>query len=414
MAEEPWYNSIVVMLTGMSVPLGSAERMYREVELPHVELVRFLDGLQQAVVGTAGAVATGASGEWPREYLRAMSTFASGDGADHIESLKSVATQLAEAAHEFAYQIDYTNLMIVEQVFQFLAQLLVILLMEIYNPLQAGFEKLELFSFFGSVFRAELLAFLAREAAQAALVVALNTVLATALDGLTRWLLALRGEHTSQGAAYRKQSAKFGAIQGAVSAVVPFVLGPVGKFFGKLVLGPKALKNVEEVIEGALHGPARAGPARGAGKAFAPEGGEKAARSVAQHGRSEVSPLVGAEADGFGREVARLVVPMAIRLGNEVVWPGAREEFRRAVGQQFARAFAGQTARESGGAAGAARGAAGRAAVGGRVHGRCRASPGRSGTRAGEGPGLDAEGTWTGCGPLCPTGWPVRCPRTRG
>lgn len=349
MTEEPWYNAIVVMLTGMSVPLGSAERMYREVEIPHVKLVRFLEGLQQAVTDVTGAIGTGSSGEWPREYVRAMSTFVSGDGADRIESLKSVAAQLAEAAHEFAYQIDYTHLMIVEQVFQFLAQLSVILLMEIYDPLQAEFEKLALFSFFGSVFRSELLAFLAREAAQAALVVALNTVLATALDGLTRWLLALRGEHTSQGAAYRRQSAKFGAIQGAVSAVVPFVLGPVGKFLGKLVLGPKALKNVEEVIEGALHRPTPAGPARGASREIALGGGEKAAKSGVWPGRSEVPSLIGADADGFGRELARLVVPMAIRLGNEVVRPGAREEFRRAVGQQFARAFAGQAVRESGG-----------------------------------------------------------------
>lgn len=349
MAEEPWYNAIVVMLTGMSVPLGSVERMYREVELPHLELVRFLEGLQQAVAGMAGATVAGSSGEWPREYVRAMSTFVSGDGADHIESLKSVAAQLAEAAHEFAYQIDYTHLLIVEQVFQFLAQLSVILLMEIYNPLQAEFEKLELFSFFGAVFRSELLLLLAREAAQATLVMALNTVLATAQDGLTRWLLALRGEHTSQGAAYRRQSAKFGAIQGAVSAVVPFVLGPVGKFFGKLVLGPKALKNVEEVIEGALHGSTPTGPARGAGKAFAPEGSDKAAESAGRPGRSVGPSLIKAEADGLGRELARLVVPMAIRLGNEVVRPGAREEFRRAVGQQFARVFAGQAVRESGG-----------------------------------------------------------------
>ncbi|MGW0273689.1 hypothetical protein ACWDYF_36410, partial [Streptomyces sp. NPDC003284] len=73
MAVDPAVNGLVIALTGMSVPEGSPERVRSEVVVPHLELVRFLSGLQGAVADVAGATVSGAEGEATEAYIRAMS-----------------------------------------------------------------------------------------------------------------------------------------------------------------------------------------------------------------------------------------------------------------------------------------------------------------------------------------------------
>ncbi|MFF0970638.1 hypothetical protein ACWDQO_32590 [Streptomyces sp. NPDC003703] len=337
----------MLMLTGMSVPEGSSERIYAEVVVPHLAVSQFLTGLQGAVADVAGATVSGAKGEAIDAYVQAISRFASGDGADYIQGLKDTALQLADAGNELAYQLDYTNMMIVEQVALFFAELAIVLLLEFFDPIEAQFEKMILELFFRDVFISELKLFMARVAIQSASIMAMNVVLAASLDGLTRWILAAQGKHTAHADEYRDQSLKFGAIQGALSTLVPFVVGPIGKAVGKLpFLGPKSIKNIEQIIEKSVHGPGTA-PARAGGKA-AVSGGEKAllGAETGVFGKGALGGLHNdplsrelLRGDWFGHEMARLSVPMAIRLQNEVVWQKTRQEFRTAVGDQFTRAF---------------------------------------------------------------------------
>ncbi|MFH8224868.1 hypothetical protein ACH4C2_37915, partial [Streptomyces sp. NPDC018057] len=338
----------------MTVPVGSPERVRAEVVVPHLVLVRFLKGLTGAVVDVADATVSGAEGEATEAYVRAMSRFASGDGADFVKGLQDTALELADAGSEYAYQLEYTNMMIIEQVVMFFAELALIALLEVFNPVQAAFEKLALELAFRELFMQELVQFAVRTAAQMASIVAMNVVIAGALDGLTRWILAGQGRHTAHGDQYRAQSLKFGAIQGAVSSLVPFALGPVGKGIGKLpFFGPKAVRDIQQVIGGVLHGPS-AVPVR-SGTETALAGGEKAALSgggkstaAAASGDAVTGGFKGAERDGlgellpgswFGRGMGSLSVPMAVRLQNEVVGRTARQSFRNAVGDQFTRAF---------------------------------------------------------------------------
>ncbi|MFH8224827.1 hypothetical protein ACH4C2_37635 [Streptomyces sp. NPDC018057] len=361
-AADPVLDGVVVALTGMTVPKGSPERVRAEVVDPHLVLVRFLTGLEGGVADVAGATTRGARGAAVDAYLRALSKFASGDGADYIKGLKDTALQLADAGSEFAYQLEYTNMMIVEQVILFFADLAVIAVLEIFNPVQAAFEKLALDTFFRELFTTELTQMLARIAAQTASIMTMNGVLAAALDGFTRWILATQGKHTAHGGQYRDQSLKFGAIQGAVSSLVPFAMRPIGKGIGKLpFFGPKPIKNIQDIIAESLHSPAPT-----ATKTTLPAG-EKAAlggeKALLSNGKTFDrnatrdlwnDPLNRELHDGnwFGSEIGRLIVPMAVHLQNGVVRRGARQTFRNAVGDQFARAFAErlgwQQARESG------------------------------------------------------------------
>nr|BFD87936.1 hypothetical protein StreXyl84_73370 [Streptomyces sp. Xyl84] len=374
MAVDPVVNGLVIALSGMSIPEGSAERVRAEIVVPHLELARFLTGLEGALGDITGATVKGAQGEAMQAYAQAVSQLTSGDGSDYVKGLKDTALQLADAGNEFAYQLDYTNMMIVEQVVLFFAELALIAVLEVFNPIQAAFEKLALDTFFRELFTTELTQFLARTAAQTASIMTMNVVLAAALDGLTRWVLAAQGKHTAHGDEYRDQSLKFGAIQGAVSSLVPFVMGPIGKGIGKLpFFGPKAVKNIQQIIGESLHGPT-ATPARSGGKTAAAGGdsalvgggkaalgGQKAAVGGGKAALGGKQALLGpaksfdekalrelwndplnrelVSGNWFGREIGRLTVPMAVRLQNEVVGRAGRQTFRNAVGDQFARAF---------------------------------------------------------------------------
>ncbi|MEU5088378.1 hypothetical protein [Streptomyces sp. NPDC021356] len=185
MAVDPVVDGLVIALSGMSIPEGSAERVRAEIVVPHLEPARFLTGLEGALGDITGATVKGAQGEAMQAYAQAVSQLTSGDGADYVKGLKDTALQLADAGNEFAYQLDYTNMMIVEQVVLFFAELALIATLEVFNPIQAAFEKLALDTFFRELFTTELTQFLARTAAQTASIMTMNVVLAAALDGLT-------------------------------------------------------------------------------------------------------------------------------------------------------------------------------------------------------------------------------------
>ncbi|MFB7600659.1 hypothetical protein, partial [Streptomyces sp. NPDC056160] len=132
----------------------------------------------------------------------------------------------------------------------------------------------------------------------------------------------------------------------------------IGKGIGKLpFFGPKAVRDIRQIIGESLHGPtpARVGTKTalpgsdsllpGGGKAAL--GGEKALLGGGKTFDREAmwdlwnDPLNRELLNGnwFGREIGRLTVPMAVHLQNGVAGRGARQSFRNAVGDQFARAF---------------------------------------------------------------------------
>ncbi|MFD8612578.1 hypothetical protein [Streptomyces sp. NPDC059631] len=325
MAEQPWYNPVVIALTGTSVPLGSSERVYREVVVPHLELVRFLDGLQRAVADVAAGTAAGASGDMPQEYVRAMSALASGNGADHIQALKETAAQLADAGAEFAYQLDYTLINIVGQVVLFLAEWALTLLLMVFNPVQALTEQAVL----RETFKVLLLKELRRLALEAAVMVGVNVALSTALDGLTRWILATQGKHTTQGAAYHRQSVVFGAIQGAIGTALPFATAGITKVLVKVSV-PAATKALEKAVQAGLHRPAPGPPVRTAGA------GATRAAADALPGPGGTAALDG----WFAGKLAATAAPMALSLRSGVVDDAARGLFRLRMESLFGRAFA--------------------------------------------------------------------------
>ncbi|MFF0968724.1 hypothetical protein ACWDQO_23705 [Streptomyces sp. NPDC003703] len=324
MAEEPWYNPVVIALTGTSVPLGSPERMYREVVVPHLELVQFLDGLQRALADVTAGTAAGASGDMPQEYVRAMSTLASGDGADHIQALKETAAQLADAGAEFAYQLAYTLINIAGQVVLFLAEWAVTLVLMIFNPVEALTEQAAL----RATFKVLLLKELRRLALEAVVMVGVNVALSTALDGLTRWALATQGKHTMQGAAYHRQSVVFGAIQGAIGTALPFATAGISKVLTKISV-PAAAKALEKAVQAGLHRPTPVPPVRTA------DGG--ATRAA---GDALLAPWASALDGWFAGKLAAAAAPMALSLRSGVVDSAARDLFRLRTESLFGKAFA--------------------------------------------------------------------------
>src|ERR1700716_1350972 len=104
----------------MHIPRASAARIRAEVEQPLTELRQQLSALQTEIAQVAGSVAGSVNGKWPKAYIDAMKTFASGDGGDAIQGMKNTAAKMSDFAHEAAYQVDYTNRMIIAQVAEFL------------------------------------------------------------------------------------------------------------------------------------------------------------------------------------------------------------------------------------------------------------------------------------------------------
>lgn len=245
MAVPPFVDSVVVMLTGMHVPKGSAEGMYVSVELPHREFAKVLGDFADEVVQIARGVASSVDGLWNKAYVDAMSTFVSGSGADVLAQLKRGALQLADAAHETGYQIAYTVRMIIAQVVQFLFEWALTLVLAIFNPVQAAVEQ----TFLRALYRLILRSLLLRLMASIAAYEGLNVGLSSLMDQLVRWSLSVDGEHTRYGGQYAVQAAGFGAVQGAFAVFVPFVGSSIAGLLAKDIR-----KSIESVVGRGLAG----------------------------------------------------------------------------------------------------------------------------------------------------------------
>ncbi|MEU3519936.1 hypothetical protein ABZ770_32485, partial [Streptomyces sp. NPDC006654] len=221
-------DGLVMALTGMRPPEGSAVGV-RALEAALKALGEGLGVLQELAVSVAGSVAGSAGGLWSEAYVGAMRSFASGDGADYVAALRKSAEELTDFLSEFAYQLDYTNRMIVAQVVQFVFEWALTLVMAVWNPVGALVEQAFLRAFYRVVLRSFILRFLAAVGMHEVL----NVGLGAAMDGLVRWSLAADGFTTSHGGEYAKQAAEFGAVQGAFGAFVPLLGGVLGSGLGR-------------------------------------------------------------------------------------------------------------------------------------------------------------------------------------
>ncbi|MCZ9336389.1 hypothetical protein NGM37_01215, partial [Streptomyces sp. TRM76130] len=77
------------------------------------------------------------SGRWSASYARAMSSFASGTGADYVQRLAETAKQLGDAGENAVGQVRYTRGMIVAQLVQFVIEWAITLVMAVFNPIAA-------------------------------------------------------------------------------------------------------------------------------------------------------------------------------------------------------------------------------------------------------------------------------------
>src|SRR3954471_1592820 len=103
---DPVLNGIVLALTGMSIPEGSAPRMNAEVEMPLEEFERALGEAESLFAAISRSVEGSVSGRWADAYSGAMATFVSGEGGAALGRMKVAAGNLRGAAHETGYQID--------------------------------------------------------------------------------------------------------------------------------------------------------------------------------------------------------------------------------------------------------------------------------------------------------------------
>ncbi|MET8565961.1 hypothetical protein ABZV75_37395 [Streptomyces flaveolus] len=356
MAVDPFVDAVVVGLTGMHVPEAQAPAVRMKVEDPHRRLAASLRELQDLIAEVSGRVTGSAAGPWSRAYAAAMATFASDDGTDHIEALRQTALKLADYAGEYAYQLDYTVRMIIAQVFQFLAEWALTLVLALWNPVGALIEQAFLRALYRVVLRSWILRLLATIAAHEVL----NVGLSTAMDGLVRWSLALRGIHTAKGAEYARAAAQMGAIQGALGwLVAPFaqaMSAGFGKWLSRSTIAAIA-RDIREAMPATArdtttataHLPATAPGVRDAG----PPGEAVAARpgtapdtgAVPAHRADPTGPGGGAASDSparaadkdFATRLAQVSVAVAHAFENGGIPHAERQVFQEHTSQLFAR-----------------------------------------------------------------------------
>ncbi|MBV2354911.1 hypothetical protein KUM39_11120 [Streptomyces sp. J2-1] len=289
MAVDPFVDGIVVALTGMHVPPASAARIRVSVEQPNADVVKDLGELQNLLAKVGTSVGGSVNGKWSDDYVAAMRTFTSGDGADAIQRLKETAAAMADFGHETAYQVDYMNRMIIAQVVQFVIEWAITLILAIFNPLQAIIEQ----SFLRALYRAILRSVMLRVALSVAEHMTLNIGLGAAMDLLVRWSLADDGKTTSHGSDFLKQAVGFGAVQGALSPFVPYLGGLLGRGIGSGIgrnTGRDLLSNLAKHL--------KPPPARGLSDDLAGAGGRGAGRDGDPSGPPPRGPRALGPGDG--------------------------------------------------------------------------------------------------------------------
>ncbi|MET8773283.1 hypothetical protein ABZV94_41615, partial [Streptomyces sp. NPDC004658] len=121
-------------------------------------------------------------------------------------------------ADESAYQVDYTNLMILLQMAMFLLEWAFTLIMAIWNPFGAMIRQAMLRSLYQAILRSLVMRVLMSILMQQVI----NIGLAVAMDRLTQWMLAQQGKTTRKGSDYLVQAVGFGAVQGGLAVPMQF------------------------------------------------------------------------------------------------------------------------------------------------------------------------------------------------
>ncbi|MGC0379700.1 scabin-related ADP-ribosyltransferase [Streptomyces sp. SAI-229] len=357
-------DGLFIALTGMEWPDLDTAEVERRVVLPHRDVEQGLREFQELVGQVTNSVQGSVSGRWSASYVRAMSSFSSGTGADYVQRLADTAKQLGDAGENAVGTVRYTRGMIIAQLVQFVIEWAITLVMAVFNPIAALMRQ----ALLRAVYRAILRSLVFRMVAAVGSHVVLNVGLAAATDVFVRWALARQGHAVPHGGDSLKQAVGFGAMQGLFGAFVPLAGGALGGLIGKN-LGRDALKGLRDTLDDALDGLGRPAGADVLRDAAARGGVRDAAGQDVVKGavRQGLSGRGGAPlADTFGAEVALGAAGAARglhlggpgRLGAKDFSPdgfasGMGEVFARrldgvvdapaarAMGEEWARAFTG-------------------------------------------------------------------------
>ncbi|MYS20623.1 hypothetical protein GA0115240_12161, partial [Streptomyces sp. DvalAA-14] len=347
MAVDPFLDGIVVMLTGMHIPRAKSAAIRAAVEQPNAALVSALTDLQSELGRITTSVAGSVDGKWSKAYVDAMSTFASGDGADAIKNLKDTAANMADFGHESAYQVDYMNRMIIAQVVEFLIEWAITLVLAIFNPIEALIEQ----SFLRGLYRLILRSVILRLIALIAEHEALNIGLGAAMDVLVRWSLSLDGKTTSHGSDFLKQAVGFGAVQGAISPFVPFL----GGFFAKALGSGIGRNTAKDLFKGLEHDLPEPPVPKPIAKDLAGDVGGDGARNLGRNTADDLhepppggagrfgdepdphGPGSGPVGPDFGRDFSDITGNLVDKTAFTGINDATRDAFRTDIGNLFAR-----------------------------------------------------------------------------
>ncbi|MFD8810921.1 hypothetical protein ACFV23_05375, partial [Streptomyces sp. NPDC059627] len=342
-------DGLFVLLTGMKPPHADSGRIRSEMEEPNLELARSLTQLKDELAKITDSVSRNATGQWSDPYQGAMDTLAK---SGVLDQLQDSAKNLADYAHESAYQVDYGNRMIIAQLAEFVFEWALTLLMAIWNPIGALIEQ----SFLRALYRLILRSIVLRMVTALATHVALNVGLGVAMDLLVRWSMADDGETTGHGGEYLGQAVGFGVVQGVLSPFVPFLGGALAQSLSKY-LGRNTVKDLFQVLEKADL-PSSGGNTLGKDLAkeaddHLDDGGPvpvpRPAPDASANPKGADGLLDGAGnpdrsfAQDLSVEVGGLVDTLALGHGLDTA---GRTAFRDSVGDVFARGFGGDLGRD--------------------------------------------------------------------
>ncbi|MEV7289755.1 hypothetical protein AB0O01_35265, partial [Streptomyces sp. NPDC093252] len=191
-------NGLFLVLTGSEMPNLDPKLMLEYLSVPQRELDRQLGEVQGLVVQVAQSVSGTSNGEFSGAYHEAMLTLASPEGMSLLEGLRQAARELADYVDESAYQVEYTNLMIVLQLMMFVVEFALTFITAIWDPAGALLRQ----SFLRAFYRMVLKSLVARVLASVAVQEVVQVGLAVALDRVAQWMLAREGKHTVRGDSY--------------------------------------------------------------------------------------------------------------------------------------------------------------------------------------------------------------------
>ncbi|MET8831634.1 protein-glutamine glutaminase family protein [Streptomyces sp. NPDC004610] len=211
-------NGLFLVLTGQQMPDADPALMRAFLVVPQRELEQQLVQVQELVVRVAQSVSEQSNGQFSDAYREAMLTLASPEGRSALEGLRNAARQLGDFSEESAYQVEYTNLMILLQLALFLVEFAATFIMAIWNPFGAMVRQAMLRALYRNILNSLVFKVLAAIASQQVIQIGL----AVAMDRLTQWMLAGRGLTTTKGKTYLTQAVAFGAVAGFVAVPVQF------------------------------------------------------------------------------------------------------------------------------------------------------------------------------------------------